>query len=73
MTIHPTAEIDATAHIADGCEIGPFAVVGPRSHLGARTGVQHAGVGNMARSKRLSCWVMYDPYTIASELMPVQC
>ena len=31
MTIHPTAEVDATAHIADGCEIGPFAVVGPRS------------------------------------------
>ena len=28
MTIHPTAEVDATAHIADGCEIGPFAVVG---------------------------------------------
>ena len=35
MTIHPTAEVDATAHIADGCEIGPFAVVGPRSHLGS--------------------------------------
>ena len=31
MTIHPTAEVDATAHIADGCEIGPFAVVGPQS------------------------------------------
>ena len=46
MTIHPTAEIDATAHIADGCEIGPFAVVGPRSHLGSDCVLRaHAVVG----------------------------
>ena len=46
MTIHPTAEVDATAHIADGCEIGPFAVVGPRSHLGSDCVLRaHAVVG----------------------------
>jgi UDP-3-O-[3-hydroxymyristoyl] glucosamine N-acyltransferase len=34
--IHPTAHNDARARIDEGCEIGPFAVVGPDADIGAR-------------------------------------
>ena len=33
--IHPTALIDASAHIDDDVEIGPFTVIGPDVHIGA--------------------------------------
>ena len=29
MTIHPTAQVDAGAHLADGVEIGAWSIVGP--------------------------------------------
>lgn len=35
MPIHPTAQIDPTAKIAEGVHIGPFAVVGPEVTIGA--------------------------------------
>lgn len=34
MSIHPTAIIDATAHIEDGAEIGPYVIVGPHCRVG---------------------------------------
>lgn len=35
--IHPTAIIDGTAELADGVEVGPYAVVGPRVKIGENT------------------------------------
>ena len=35
MPIHPTAQIDSTAKIAEDVHIGPFAVVGPDVAIGA--------------------------------------
>jgi UDP-N-acetylglucosamine acyltransferase len=34
--IHPTAVIDSRARLGDGCEIGPYCVIGPDVRLGAR-------------------------------------
>jgi UDP-N-acetylglucosamine acyltransferase len=35
--IHPTALVDAQAELADGVEVGPYAVVGPHVRIGARS------------------------------------
>lgn len=37
MAIHPTAIVDAQAHIADTAEIGPYCIVGADVTIGART------------------------------------
>jgi len=37
MAIHPAAIVDPHARIADTAEIGPFCIVGPQVHIGART------------------------------------
>jgi UDP-3-O-[3-hydroxymyristoyl] glucosamine N-acyltransferase len=44
--VHPTAVIDATAHVDPGAFIGPFCVVGPRSRVeaGAELGA-HCAIG----------------------------
>jgi UDP-N-acetylglucosamine acyltransferase len=39
MPIHPTAIVDAGAHIAETAEIGPYSVVGAGVEIGARTRV----------------------------------
>jgi len=39
--IHPTAIIDSTAEIGEGCFIGPYCIVGPRVVLGAGCWLQH--------------------------------
>lgn len=36
MKVHPTAVVDSRARIADGCEIGPYCVIGPDVELGER-------------------------------------
>ena len=36
MKVHPTAVVDSQARIADGCEIGPYCVVGPDVEIGER-------------------------------------
>lgn len=33
MAIHPTAQVDASARIADGVEIGPWSIIGPNVEL----------------------------------------
>ena len=35
MAIHPTAQVDASAQLADGVEIGAWSIVGPRVNLAA--------------------------------------
>jgi UDP-N-acetylglucosamine acyltransferase len=35
--IHPTAIVDASAHLADDVEVGPFSVIGPDVEIGAGT------------------------------------
>jgi len=37
MAIHPSAIVDAHARVAETAEIGPFCIVGPQVHIGART------------------------------------
>lgn len=45
--VHPTAVIAASATLADGVRIGPYAVIGERSHLGAGTQVHaHTHIGS---------------------------
>ena len=33
--LHPTAIVDAGAELADGVEVGPYAVIGPHVEIGA--------------------------------------
>ena len=35
--IHPTAIVDSKAQLADGVEVGPFSVIGPKVRIGAKT------------------------------------
>ncbi len=37
MPVHPTAVVDARAHIADTAEIGPYCIVGSEVEIGAGT------------------------------------
>jgi len=37
MPVHPTAIVDAAAHIHDSAYIGPYCIVGPEVEIGART------------------------------------
>jgi UDP-3-O-[3-hydroxymyristoyl] glucosamine N-acyltransferase len=39
--VHPSAQVDATACLAQGVHVGPLAVLGPRVRVGARS-VIHA-------------------------------
>jgi UDP-N-acetylglucosamine acyltransferase len=39
MPIHPTAIVDAGAHVADSADIGPFSIIGADVSIGARTRV----------------------------------
>jgi UDP-N-acetylglucosamine acyltransferase len=39
IRIHPTAQVDATAALGPGVEIGPWTIVGPNVRIGARTTV----------------------------------
>ena len=38
--IHPTAVIDASARLADGVVVGPYAVIGPRVEIGAGSRIE---------------------------------
>jgi len=38
--IHPSAVIDASARLADGVSVGPYAVIGPRVEVGAGTRIE---------------------------------
>jgi UDP-N-acetylglucosamine acyltransferase len=37
MPIHPSAIVDPQAHIHETADIGPFCIIGPEVHIGART------------------------------------
>ena len=37
MPIHPTAIVDASAHIAESADIGPYSIIGADVEIGART------------------------------------
>ena len=48
--IHPTAIVDASAHIADDVSIGPYAVIGPEVTIDSRTTIgSHAVVKGLTR------------------------
>jgi UDP-N-acetylglucosamine acyltransferase len=44
MSVHPTAAIDPKAHLAEGVEIGPYAVIGPDVTLGKNVRVHSHAV-----------------------------
>ena len=79
--IHPTAIIDASARIGDGCTIGAFSEVGPHTELGPGSEVQsHCSLGVHrnggadrplrigARALIRSHTVVYGSSTIGEEL-----
>lgn len=39
--IHPTAVVDASAHLSAGCHIGPYCIIGPSVTLGENCWLQH--------------------------------
>lgn len=50
MPVHPTAVVDATAHVADDAVVGPFCLVGPNVVLGPGTQLMaHAVVQGRTR------------------------
>ncbi len=55
--IHPTAIVDPSAELADGVEVGAYAVIGPRVEIGADTEVganaQVRGPTRIGRANRL--------------------
>ncbi|RED11205.1 UDP-3-O-(3-hydroxymyristoyl)glucosamine N-acyltransferase [Pontivivens insulae] len=44
--IHPTAVVDDTATLGEGCRIGPYVVIGPQVAIGARARIEaHVSIG----------------------------
>ena len=37
VSVHATALVDPKAELAEGVEVGPYCIVGPRTKVGARS------------------------------------